>query len=303
MQFYRLSAEAYAHALQLKPDDACVLRNLATVFAELAVLRTQQGSAALPEVDRLFGEAYDKLSVCLRLDSNDHKALDRWGNALCEHATALLTLLPGEFARPGQLLGAAAQRYRAAHRLQPHNRDVLYNWGNGLRKHARIHEELGALADSEKLLREAMTKYEACTRLPREKKRDTLIVDTLINWGCALLALSRLEANNDRLADAAKDAENARKQFLRAAAVIKCEGLFERDGKQKRSYHAILAYNLACIAALQADPATAAAILRKALPVASHDPSFFGPTHAFLASDPDMQGVPLHPAPSSSASC
>lgn len=297
IQFYRLSAEAYAHALQLKPDDACVLRNLATVFAELAVLRARQGSAALPEVERLFGEAYDKLSVCLRLDRNDHKALDRWGNALCEHATSLLSLLPAEYTRPDQLLGTAAQRYKAAHRLQPHNRNVLYNWGNGLRKHARIHEDMGKLRDAENLLREAMSKYESCTRLPREKKRDTLIVDALINWGCALLALSRIEASTDRSADAVKDVENAKKQFLKAAAVIKCEGLFDRDGKQKRSYQSILAYNMACIAALQADPTTAAAILRKALPTTTPDPSYFGPTQAFLQSDTDLQNVtsPVQP--------
>lgn len=242
------------------------MRNLATVFAELAVLRAQQGSAALSEVDHLFNEAYDKLSVCLRLDRNDHKALDRWGNALCEHAMSLLSLLPTDYARPGQLLGTAAQRYKAAHRLQPQNRNVLYNWGNGLRKHARIQEALDNLRDAENLLREAIAKYEACTRLPREKKRDTLIVDALINWGCALLALSRIEAHTDRAAEAAADVENAKKQFLRAAAVIKCEGLFESDGKQKQSYHAILAYNVACIAALQKDLPAAAATLRKALP-------------------------------------
>jgi len=271
IQLYGLSAEAYAHALQLKPDDACVLRNLATVCAELAVLRAQQhGRSAMAEVDRLFAEAYDKLSVCLRLDRNDHKALDRWANALCDHATVLLSLLPGEYTRPSQLLSVAAQRYKAAFRLQPHNRNVLFNWGNSLRKHAHIYENLANVRDSENLLREAMTKYQTCTRLPREKKRDTLIIDTLINWGCALLALSRLEVDKEV---ATCHVENAKKQFLRAAAVIKCEGLFERDNQQKQSYHAILSYNMAYIAALHADPATATAILRKALPVTTPEHS------------------------------
>ncbi len=229
------------------------------MLAELAKLRAAEGTPS-PLADALFEEAYSKLTSSLRLHADDSKALNYWGNTLCDHAS---TMIPYDCVRANELLTLADNKYRDAAKLQPNDRSILYNWGNQLRRHARVKETMGHPLEACELLQHAIINYRRCIKLPslpgKSLHKDTLTIDAQINWGCALLALARLYCAQGDLDAATQQLSQARDQFSNAASVIKLSGLptttttsgaTHPESPHVYSYATVLAYNFACIAAL-----------------------------------------------------
>jgi len=218
------------------------MQNLGTVLADLAglMLKVKQDRS---ESDRLFQVAYDKFACSLALRRDDPKALNRWGNALCEQA-ALIGLL-GEMVNMEEgcrLYDSAGQKYKRASELEPSDALILYNWGNQLRNLAKLQMKIGKDADAEKSLTLALGKYRACCIL---RKNDPLTLDAHINWGCALLGIGKLKKGKDSISFY----EQARQLFLAAGKLSKYGGIVENE--RRIEYEKIVEYNIEFINSLR----------------------------------------------------
>jgi len=175
--------------------------------------------------------------------------LIRWGNTLCEQASSKAIL--GDLAQANMLYSFAGEKYSKAHGIKKDDRDVLFNWGNQLRNRAKILLQRGELEEAEAQLWQAVQRYRTCMLLPR-KGNDQLTLDTLINWGCGWLALARVRHVLRRpLEDVSNCFDQARLQFMKAAALVKRGSLFEGQPGQAKKYLDILSYNLRCLTAVQ----------------------------------------------------
>jgi len=214
------------------------------VLADMAKLKLKI-SQDVSGCDRLFEMAYDKFECSLSIKSNDYNALIRWGNALCEQAASKAAM--GDTVQANMLYSLAGEKYTKAHAIKGDDRDVMFNWGNQLRNRAKILVQRGELEEAETQLADAAQRYRTCMLLPR-KGNDQLTLDTLINWGCGWLALARVRhALPRQLDDVSNCFDQARLQFMKAAALVKRGGLFESQPESAKKYLDLLSYNMRCL--------------------------------------------------------
>lgn len=262
---YAQAGAKFAAALAIKREKHEALFNWGNALTDQA--NTKQGDVA----QALFSQAGEKYAAALEIKPDDHDALNNWGAVLADQAMEI----KGDAA--DALFAQAGEKYAAALAIKPDKHEALSNWGALLSNRAR--RSKGKAFSS--LFEQACDKYDAALKINPDSH------EALFNWALAISAQATQKDGVPADALVAKAGEK-----YAAALAIKPDkhealsnwGLMLLDQartKQGDAADAIYAqarekllaadailpgscsYNLACLAGLQGDVASAAEFLER----------------------------------------
>ena len=265
-----LAAECYYQVLKIAPNDTTAIEGLATILGQEAAALA---STDLPAARVLWALAYDKFALALQLDPKFDQAARRWGVALGAQAQALLAAQPADLAAARALWAQAGQKYALGLQISPNDATIASNWG------ALLGYEAQAVARSDLpaarvLWQQAYSRYVlAMTLDPQNIIAPSNLAAEMTFERRALLAAAS-PPSPQTMAQADDLLQRARTLLL---------GLAD-DSK------ASLAYNIACIYALDGQVAQAMQWLKRS------DSAGSLPQKLHIAQDSDLDALRNTPA-------
>ncbi|WP_107928542.1 TPR end-of-group domain-containing protein [Neisseria animaloris] len=255
--------EKYQLSLALKPDDYGVAYNWGnTLNHEAQVLATQGDTETAFKTWRRAEEKY-RLSLAIKPDNNG--AAYNWGNALDNEAQALAAQGDTEAAFKTWL--KAGEKYQLSLVIKPDDYEAAYSWGIALNNEARMLAKQGETAAALEKWRDAGEKYRQALAIKPD------MYQAADNW------LGTLLREHHTLKE--KDNQPAEVQTkLQQARDLVNDFLSKNPQHQEK-----LAYNHACIYALEGNVAEAVKQLRLAQQVNNF------PDKDHIETDPDFDNI------------
>ncbi len=221
---WKMAGEKYAQALAIQPDTQEAAYNWGNALdVEAQAIQGQDLSGARV----LWKSAGEKFAQALAIKPDAHEAANNWGSALAEEAKAIKDQ---DLSAARALWKQAGEKFALALAIKLDAYEVVNNWGNALSIEAQ------AIKDQD------LNAARALWKVAGEKYAQALAIKpeahpTAYNWGSAmLLEVQAIQKSNP---DEAQD------------LLAQAQTLLERHRDMDPTGAAVVAYNLACVQALQ----------------------------------------------------
>ncbi|VEJ20345.1 YtxH domain-containing protein [Neisseria animaloris] len=255
--------EKYQLSLALKPDDYGVAYNWGnTLNHEAQVLATQGDTETAFKTWRRAEEKY-RLSLAIKPDNNG--AAYNWGNALDNEAQALAAQGDTEAAFKTWL--KAGEKYQLSLVIKPDDYEAAYSWGIALNNEARMLAKQGETAAALEKWRDAGEKYRQALAIKPD------MYQAADNW------LGTLLREHHTLKEKDNQPTEVQTKLQQARDLVN-DFLSKNPQHQEK-----LAYNHACIYALEGNVAEAVKQLRLAQQVNNF------PDKDHIETDPDFDNI------------